>query len=87
MSRKAIRKYQYNTTTATVSTTTITTTTTTTTNMFVRLMNNSTSDTFLYESVCQQLTDYKRQSGQNCPLYRLNLRVFTKYHKMDPLRL
>ena len=57
--QKAIQMQQCRNTTAT----TTTTTTTTTINTFVRFMNNSTSDQFLYESAFEQLKAYKRQSG------------------------
>jgi hypothetical protein len=58
--QKAIQMQQYRTAPAT----TTTTTTTTTINMFVQLMNNSTSDNFLYQSAFQKLKAYKRQSGK-----------------------
>jgi hypothetical protein len=51
--QKAIQMHQYRSSPAT-----------TTISMFVRLMNSSTSDQFLYESAFQQLKVYKRQSGK-----------------------
>ena len=56
----ALQMHQYRTTPATTATTTI--------NMFVRFMDNSTSDQFLCESAFQQLKDYKRQSGKKITL-------------------
>jgi hypothetical protein len=65
MSGNAIQMYQYTRkATAATTSTSSSSTTTPTTNMFVQLMNNSTSDQFLYENACQQLAAYKRQSGK-----------------------